>query len=421
VTSCNDHLLGVLVGTVLALVWLVSVAGAAPTVAYVRGPDGQWVKLPASEEGGRVTVVLRPERIGTGTVNLIVNKPGWMVLDDAEPPMVAWLKVNGNEIRVSGECDLGVVGQFPLTLGVGLKDNANPLNAQTVQVSLPSSAPGPRLDVSGLGPPKPNGRVSVEIPRLPPGDYNVEVTVADLSPQANATTVRFRFKVIGFDVSQDQQTVRVGTPGGEFTFRAQRVRELQVGTASPAYLSTGIAGHFLYIDTIERVEVLQDTPTVKSVRLHVLPGKTDKDDDGTKFARLQYDLTIRDGLPALLVTSHTINVGPKQDVYTWWGWLPGTKWWDAAGEHVWSGQYKDVGKIGWVFLPQDNAETPGIGWISPHVFGESRFNTMLLYTDPRTIPTDTNQSVDMNFAIMSAKTAAEVAAVAEKIKTLALW
>ena len=59
--------------------------------------------------------------------------------------------------------------------------------------------------------------------------------------------------------------------------------------------------------------------------------------------------------------------------------------------------------------------------MSPHVFGESRFNTMLLYTDPQKIPTDTGASVDIRFAIMSAATAQDVASVASKIKALGLW
>jgi hypothetical protein len=351
---------------------------------------------------------------------VIVNKPAWMVLEDNEAPKLAWVKLNGKELK-SDVTDLGVLSTFPTTLSLGLKDNANPLNAEGTRVSLPLEAGPAQVNTKELGHPKTSGHLDITIPKLPPGDYTVQIAAPDSSPQANTLRLAFRFHVIGFAVSEDQQTVRVATATGAFTFRAAKTGELQVGDTQPAYLSTGVTGGYLYIDKIEKVETLTDTPGVHSVRIHVTPGKTDQNQDGAKLAKLQYDLTVRDDLPCLLVTTHTINLGPKQEVYTWWGWLPGTQWVDPAGEHEWSGQYKDVGKVGWVFLPQKDTQTPGIGWISPLAFGESRFNTMLLYTSPQRIMTDTNQAVDMSYGIMPAATAAEVAAVAAKLKALGLW
>lgn len=393
---------------------------AAPATVYMKTADGKWVKLQGTEDAGKVTLALKPEQIGSGETTIIINKPQWMVLEDTEAPKLAWAKLDGVEVKPEGG-DLGVIGKFPAVLSLGLKDNANPLGPQGTRAVLSPPAAALKSSVTELGPPKPTGRLSIEIPQLPAGAYELAISVPDLSPQANRLDLIFRFRVIGFTVAEDLQSIRIGAPGGEFTFRAQRVGELQVGDTPAAYLSTGIAGQYLYIDKIERVEVLQDTPAVKSIRVHVLPGETDKKEDGRKFARLEYDLTVREDLPALLVTSRTINLGEKQNVYTWWGWLPGTAWWDPAGEHKWAGEYKNVGKVGWVFLPQERTKTPGIGWISPLVFGESRFNTMLLYTDPTQIPTETNQGVEIPFAIMSAAKAEEVAAVAEKIKGLGLW
>jgi len=412
-------------------VLLTATLWAAPVTAYVRGPGGKWLKTQANQEGGRVTVSLRPEQIGGGETVVIVSKPAWMVLEDEEAPQLAWLKLNGTNIKAEGG-DLGTLGAFPATVALGLKDNANPLSAQGARVALPTAAGPAKVNVSELRPPKPNGRLSFEIPQLPPGEYQVLVSVPDMSPQANALRVALHFRIIGFAVSPDSQSIRIGTPGGAFTLRAQKTGELQIADTAAAYLSTGIAGQYLYIDRIERVETLVDTPRsaagpqIKTIRAYVLPGETDKKEDGAKLARLEYDLTVRDDLPCLLVTSRTINLGPRRDVYTWWGWLPGAKWVDAVGEHEWAGAYKDVGKVGWVFLPSTadakGTETkPGIGWIAPHVFGESRFNTMLLYTDPRSIPTETNQGVEIRFAIMSATQVSEVAAAAEKIKTLGLW
>ena len=409
---------------ILALLWASALA-AAPVTAYVRGADGKWLKTQANDADGRITLSLKPEQIGGGETVVIVNKPAWMVLEDSEAPKLAWLKLNGADVKPEGG-DLGVISTFPATIALGIKDNANPLNAQAVRVSLPREAGPAQPQVAELGPPKPNGRMSFTLPALPPGEYTMAVSVPDLSPQANTLTMALRFRVIGFAPSEDLQTIRIGTSGGGFTFRAKKTGELQVGDMTAAYLSTGVSGGYLYIDRIERVETLQDTPAVKSIRVHVRPGETDKKEDGAKLARLEYDLTVRDDLPCLLVTSRTINLGAKQEVYTWWGWLPGTKWADPAGEHEWAGKYQDVGKVGWVFLPQAAAaaageEGAGIGWITPQVFGESRFNTMLLYTEPTRIMTETNGGVEIRFGIMPAATADAVAATAARIKALGLW
>jgi len=401
---------------------------AAPTTAYVRGADGKWIKTPATDEGGRITLSLQPAQIGGGETVVIVNKPAWMVLEDTEAPKLAWLKLSGVDVKADTG-DLGVIAKFPATVALGVKDNANPLNGPAVRVAGPLEA-GP-VAAQFIAPTDPktgainraatNGRVSFDLPALPPGEYRFTVTVPDLSPQANTLTVPLRCSVIGFAPSEDQQTIRIGTPGGGFTFRAKKTGELQVGDTTPAYLSTGLAGQYLYIDRIERIETLQDTAAVKSIRVHVRPGKTDKDNDGAALAKLEYDLTVRADLPCLLVTSRTVLLAPKQEVYSWWGWLPGTRWVDPAGEHDWSGKYQDVGHVGWVFLPQDKTQTPGIGWLSPLNFGESRFNTMLLYTDPQRLLTETNGSVELPFALMPAATAAEVAAVAEKLKAAGVW
>lgn len=400
---------------------LPSVAGwTAPAVVHSRTAAGKWETVPASEQAGKITVHLSPHQLGSGETTVVIGKPQWMTLADDEPPHLAWLELNGNRIQaVNG--DIGIISQFPASLRLGLADNANPV-APAVQVLQQDGLPFPAAVRSEVGPPDKSGRLTLTVPVMPPGEYDLRVRVQDLSPQANATEIPLRFRVIGFHVDDDQQSIRIGTPGGGFTFEARVRAELQIGNArSPAYLSTGIAGGYLYIDRIERVETLQDSPDVHSIRIFAIPGEMDNKQDGSKFARLQYDLTVRRDLPCLLVTSRTINLGPKQDIYSWWGWLPGSAWHDASGEHTWAGKYQDVGKVDWVFLPQTDSRTPGIGWLSPHRFGESRFSTMLLYTEPTHIPTETDGSVEIRFALMQAASPAEVAAVSDKIKELNIW
>ena len=404
----------------LVLLLRVSVALAAPSQVYVRGTGGQWTTLPGETVNGRVTVRLAAPQIAGGSATVVVNKPAWMVLADYEAPKLAWLKVNGQESE-AGEGHLGAVSGFPLSVAFGVKDDANPLDASAIRVDFDGGAARLQIDTSGSGFPKANGRVVVTWPKLDPGVYHAVLHVPDMAPSANELTVPLDFTVTGVRVSADQQLVTLVGKQGTYALQADAQKTLQAGNAPPAYLTCNVAGQHMYLDKITGVQTLTDQPGLKVVRVSGLVGQTDKKQDGTKLCRVEYDLTLRDDLPCLLVKSRTINLAPKGGLYCWWGWLPGTKWVDAKGEHEWSNAYKDVGKVGWVYLPSANPETNGLGWISPAAFGESRFGTMLLYTDPRTIETDTGAAVEIPFALMAAGSAAEVAAAAEKIKSLNLW
>lgn len=400
---------------------LAAAACAAPAVVYVQGPDGKWLATKGEQAGGKVTVRLGASQVGSGTVNLVVNKPAWMVLEDREAPKLAWLKVNGLERKPQAAHDLGVVSRFPLVLSLGLRDNANPLDGGSVRLEAEGPLPGLQGDVSALGFPRTSGRVTFTVPRPPPGRYRGVLRVADLSPAANTLEVPLSFTVTGVNVSADRQTISLVAAGGTYRLQARGQETLQAGNGPAAYLTVNVGGQHMYLDKITAVTTLEERPGLISVRVTGLPGQTDKEQDGTKLARIEYDLTLRDDVPCLLVKSRTVNLGPRAELYCWWGWLPGASYTDPAGEHSWSGKYADVGKVGWVFLPATSREGSGLGWLSPLVFGESRFNTMLLYTDPQKIPTDTNAAVEAPFALMSASSAAEVAAAAAKIKALGLW
>lgn len=402
------------------LVLVASAAQAAPAQVYIKASDSSWVRVAGERASGTVSVRLGAPQAATGTATVVVNKPSWMVLDDVEAPKLAWLKVNGQEMKV-GQRDLGVLSQFPLSLAFGLKDNANPLDAAAVRFDLGDQTVTAQVDTSQSGFPKVSGRVVVTLPKLEPGAYHATLRIADMSPSANELTVPLDLTVTGVRVSTDKQTLTVVGKQGTYRFQCSAHDTVQAGNAPAAYLTCNVTGQHMYLDKITGVETLTDQPGVKIIRVSGVVGKTDKDQDGTKLCRLEYDLTLRDDLPCLLVTSRTINLAPKGGLYCWWGWLPGEKWVDAQGEHEWSNTYKDIGKTGWVFLPSGKPEVNGIGWISPDLFGESRFGTMLLYTDPRTLDVDTGAAVEIPFAIMAANTAAEVAAAAEKIRALNVW
>ena len=99
-----------------------------------------------------------------------------------------------------------------------------------------------------------------------------------------------------------------------------------------------------------------------------------------------------------------------------WGWLPGAGYVTSDGEtHEWSMSYDDVTPDRWLLLPSKTEGTPGVGWISSEDFGESRFGTMVLYTDPRKPTVEAGGSVSMTFALMPATDIQEVADVAQRL------
>lgn len=404
---------------IIILGLLAQYVAAAPASVYVKGANGKWTKLSATQASGALTMKLGSEQIANGKTSIVVNKPAWMVLDDTEAPKLAWVKVNGADVKPGPNGALGSIA-LPATLSVGIKDNVNPLDPQSVRVLIDDQTVL-KPDVSKLGPPKISGSFSVSLAGLPAGHYDATLQVTDASPQRNLLAVKLSFSLEGIAVAADKQTVTICSGGNSYTLRANGSATLQTGNADWAYLTSNIGGQHMYLDKITAVEILSNTPELKHVRVVGVPGKTDKDQDGAKLARLEYELTARRGLPCLLVKSRTVNLGPKADLYCWWGWLPGAGYVDPAGEHQWSENYKDIGQVGWVFLPPLTPDVNGIGWVSPGFFGESRFGTMLLYTEPRHLSVENMAAAEIDFALAPASKPEEVATLAAKLKGLGIW
>jgi hypothetical protein len=179
---------------------------------------------------------------------------------------------------------------------------------------------------------------------------------------------------------------------------------VQLGADGPtAYLTTQVGDKFVYARDVVGVEELKD-----GLRLRTDVVGLEGQDFG-QIAALEFDATTRPGFPGLLLTSRARNLGAAAEVYCFWGWLPGNGFVTSAGEQAWSMTYREIGHAGWVFLPPTKPGAPGIGVLSPLRFGESRFGTLLLYTDPQRIATATGEAVEMRLALMQAYSARAVA------------
>lgn len=394
--------------------------GAAPT-AHVRGADGEWREVPVEQAEGRVTVRLAPADGPGGRATLVVNKPAWMRLDDDAPPLLLTVALGEEGIAVNGELDLGVVDADAPPLTVRVADERNPVDPASFRLAL-SGAPGPAQVTARAGPPERTGEFVVELPRLAPGSYRGEFVVTDMSPQGNALRVPVRLAVFGIAVAEDLSRVTCST--GAAAFRLDRSPKLPIvveGGGQQLYITGQPPGALLYPREITGAELIVDTPERKVCRVVAAEVGTHDGRPVDEPGRFEFDLEVRSDLPCLIVRSRCFNETRDGETYAFWGWPGGAGFHTPDGEQEWSMTYRDIGKVGWVFLPSAAPDSPGLGWISPLKFGESRFGTMLLYTEPTRIPTRRGEAVEMDFALMPAMSAEEVAEVAERLEGLGVW
>ncbi len=393
--------------------------GAQEPVAHVRGGDGKWLEVPVESADGRTTVRLTPQLAGGATATIVLDKPEWMRLEDSLPPMIMSAAIGERVLPVEGGLDLGAWGATPPPIRLTVADDGNPVDPASIEVrGLPAAA---RVDVGALGPPQKTGEVTITLPELAAGVYDATLCLADLSPQANTLRVPLRLAIMGLRVAADGSGVTLVNGHSEYTMANGAHVPLTIGPGGPtAYVTGQVGGTFFFPREVGRVEVLQDTAEVKSCRVTTRIG--DADGKPLEMAgRFEVDLTVRSDLPCLLARSRCFNEVADGEVYTFWGWLAGGGFETVEGPQEWLGAYQNVGKVGWVYLPPTGAGRPGIGWISPLMFQQSRFNTMLLLTDPTRIATKKGEAVSMDFAIMPAESAEQVAQVAAQLDEMGVW
>jgi hypothetical protein len=244
--------------------------------------------------------------------------------------------------------------------------------------------------------------------------YDGFLEARDLAPAGNALHLPARVAVSGIRRHDDGQTVTICKDGQKYVVggSGQGQAFVRLGaTGASAYLSTEVAGKFIYAQDVIRRE---DLAGERGVRLVTDVIGIDGQDFG-QIAGLEFDLAISPQFPGLLVTSRARNLDRRGDVYCFWGWLPGSGYVTPEGECEWGMTYAEIGSVGWVFLPPREADQPGIGVISALPFGESRFGTLLIYTDPKRIHAEPDGIVEMRLAFMLADGPEAVAEAYEKL------
>lgn len=397
---------------------------AAPLSAasvHLRAPDGTWVEIAIEQRDGIVGFTITPDQTEAGRATVVVNKPDWMVLDDEEPPRVTGYAIGG---RIGQEMEealnLGGLGDEQRMLTVEIADDANPID--TGSARLTGDALGAvALTLEDEDREERSARFALDLGALGPGAYELTLEVADLAPLANTLRLPVRFSISGTEISEDHQTIALSGGGAAFTLRGDRRDTVGVDAVGvAAFITFQPDGEkHLYVHEFASVEDLGEQDGWRLIDAEVALMTIDGDPVSSEDvgASLSFRFGLHADIPALVVRSTATNHVARRSLYCFWGWLPGDGYVTPDGErHEWSESYSDIGQKGWLHLPRRGGDGPGIGWISDQAFGESRFSTMLLYSEPRKPSVDTGESVEMIFAIMPAADLDEVRAVAERLE-----
>jgi hypothetical protein len=277
------------------------------------------------------------------------------------------------------------------------------------------------VDASALGETDASGSITLSLADVEPGIYEATLRLADMSPQRNTAETPLRLSVFGASVGPGGQSVRLAGGGASYELLPEGQKFITIGEGGPGlYLTTQMHGRYLYVNGFAEAEELieDDTAGVRIVcDLRDIDGKAVSNDEAE--SEISYEARLNPELGCLLVTSHAKNLGDAEDIYCFWGWLPGDGYVTPDGEsHAWTMKYENIGEVGWVFLPSKTPGKPGVGWIAPGMFGESRFGTMVLYTNPTRLSTETGDEVTTHLAVMPAESADEVAEVARKLNNI---
>lgn len=377
---------------------------------FVRKGAGAWRTLGAERHDGTLTVRISAEDTEAGRALLVLGKPDWMTLDDAAAPVVSALSVDGQPVEVGERLEIRTEGEGPRLQAV-LDDGANPLRHDSLMLAL-AGRTIQASDVSGE-PLARTATASFDLSSLGPGVYEGALMARDMAPTDNALRLPVRVVVDGMRRHVDAQAITVCRAGHEYVVGPGSGHAfVRLGsTGATAYLSTEVNGKFVYA---RRTVGQQNLPESGGLRLKADVIGIDDQDFG-QIAELEFDLETAPQSPALLVTSRARNLSGDGDVYCFWGWLPGSGYVTADGEHAWTMTYAEIGAVGWVFLRPERPGQPGIGVLTDLPFGESRFGTLLIYTDPKRIHTVRGDAVEMRLAFMMAD---GPQAVAEAYETL---
>ncbi|MGQ9730012.1 MAG: hypothetical protein ACUVX8_01945 [Candidatus Zipacnadales bacterium] len=370
---------------------------------YVGGGRLPWRSMAATQREGAIHVTVDPTE-GNAPFLLVLGKPAWMVLEDADSPVLRSLAVNGKVVQTGVPLRISSESHGPLLEAV-MSDATNPVAPESVRLSLEGRVIRP----TNIGIADRELTATYDLSEWGVGTYKGTLEARDLSPASNLFCLPVLLSVNGRQTLEDGKTVVVSRAGHKYLIGGSGMGQAFLrfeGTDARAYLSTAVNGKFVYA---REIVALHELETGDGVRLVADVIGIENQDFG-QIAELEFDVRTEAEFPGIIVTSRARNLDADGVIYCFWGWLPGQGFVTPDGTHEWSLTYKTIGAVGWVFLPPTLPDAPGIGVITPLPFGESRFGTLLIYTEPQKIEVARGEAVVMPIAFMLCDSAEQVAA-----------
>ncbi|MFO8080531.1 MAG: hypothetical protein R6V07_09510 [Armatimonadota bacterium] len=391
---------------------------------HIRQSDGTWIEIQAAEHDDTIGFSVSADETDAGRALLVINKPAWMILEDETPPRVVSYSVAGTTAEPTGADAAIAIERLGTAaeerrMTFELSDDANPIDVNAARLRV-EGRPDVHPEIIGDDRDARTATLSVDLNEFGPGAWEATLEVADLSPMKNTLRIPLEFSIAGAQIAGNQQTVTLSGGGAGFTVRGSKRETVTVDAAGvSAFLTLQPDGEkHLYVREFKRVEHLGGDGGWNLVHAEValedIDGEAVTDEQVGASVALRF--AVHEAIPAIVVTTTATNLGATRSMYAFWGWLPGDGYVSSDGDaHEWTMSYEDAQSDGWLLLPSKNDGASGVGWISAGDFGESRFGTMLLYTDPRKPIVDQGESVVMSFALMPATEIDEVAEVAAEL------
>jgi len=163
----------------------------APRGSVYRASGGEWRPLEVQFAGGRVTFRVPADVAGQTVV--LLNVPDWLVLDDDDPPVVAKITVEGDQVEVAKDIDLGHWPSTPRKITALFRDTANPIDLEGAAITLDGAAVSSNCVKWAEATSDRDRSLAVKMGDMPPAKHVLSLRVPDAAAVPHYAEVLIRF------------------------------------------------------------------------------------------------------------------------------------------------------------------------------------------------------------------------------------
>ena len=179
-------------GYVATRLWLAAPAKTnRPMYLNVKG---EWKDLAVEKTATGLSFSLPQDGMARSVI--VLDRPAWLVLPDADPPAIEAISVGATATQPSAELiDLGHVARTPASITITAGDKLNPIALDRIQVRINEKQPS-AWDGSVRVTQSKDGRhadIIITPGELGEAQHTIVVTVPDAAPTHNAATVQLAF------------------------------------------------------------------------------------------------------------------------------------------------------------------------------------------------------------------------------------